>query len=316
MTEFKRTVTDPEAFGRVAVLMGGDSAEREISLKSGNQVLAGLKESGIEAHKLDATGDFLTTLQTGNFDRVFNILHGPGGEDGVIQGVLEVLGIPYTGSGVLGSALCMDKVLTKQIWSAVNLPSPPSLAVSDAAELGRVGREIGFPLCAKPVHEGSSLGMTKVDNEKQLEAAFLEAKRFEDFVLLEKWITGPEYTTCILDNRVMPIIRIETPREFYDYEAKYFSDSTRYYCPSGLDANAEKRFGELSMRAFEALKARGWGRVDFMLDEQGNPWLLEANTQPGMTDHSLIPMAASAIGIDFKELVWLILEETMYATRN
>ncbi len=316
MTEFNRAITDAKSFGKVAVLMGGTSAEREISLLSGGQVLSALKESGIDAHMVDATNDFIVRLQSENFDHVFNLLHGPGGEDGVVQGALEMLGIPYTGSGVLGSALCMDKVLTKQIWAATSLPTPPSLVASDDAELARIAGEIGFPVFAKPVYEGSSLGMTKVDNENQLAGAFKDAKKFGDEVLFEKWIGGGEYTACIVKNCVLPLIRIETPREFYDYEAKYFSDSTRYFCPCGLDPDTERRFAELSMRAFHAVKASGWGRVDFMLDEQGYPWLLEVNTQPGMTDHSLVPMAAHAVGMNFNDLVWLILEEAMHAARD
>ncbi|MFA7592587.1 MAG: D-alanine--D-alanine ligase [Thiohalobacteraceae bacterium] len=301
-------------FGKVAVLFGGVSAEREVSLLSGRAVLEALLRQGVDAHAVDVVDDtVLTTLKGGGFARVFIVLHGRGGEDGVIQGALETLGLPYTGSGVLGSALSMDKVRTKQIWQACGLPTPAFRVLTGASDLEATAAEIGFPLMIKPAHEGSSIGMSKVERYADLEAAWRLAAQFDRAVLAEAWISGPEYTASILGGRVLPLIRLETPRAFYDYEAKYCSDDTRYHCPCGLAADVEAAYQELALRAFGAVAASGWGRVDFMCDAAGQPHLIELNTVPGMTDHSLVPMAAQAAGIDLDALVLRILETTLVA---
>jgi D-alanine-D-alanine ligase len=294
-------------FGKVAVLMGGLSAEREVSLKSGAAVLAALQRRGVDAHGVDVGRDIVPVLAQGGFDRAFIALHGRGGEDGVIQGLLESLGLPYTGSGVLGSALSMDKVRTKQLWQAVGLPTPAGADLHAGTRWDEVVKTLGLPLAVKPVREGSSIGTTRVERLEQLEPAWRAAAQFDDRVMAEPWIQGPEYTVAILAGVALPVIRLETPRGFYDYNAKYEADDTRYHCPCGLDAEAESRLQALALRAFESLGAYGWGRVDVMVDGLGNPWLLENNTAPGMTDHSLVPMAARAAGIDFDELVWRIL---------
>jgi D-alanine-D-alanine ligase len=305
-------VRDASAFGRVAVLMGGASAERAISLLSGGAVLEALLARGVNAEAVDPSVDgALERLARGEFDRVFNILHGRGGEDGVIQGYLDTLELPYTGSGVLGSALSMDKLRTKQIWQSAGLPTPAFAVLSDAGDLETAARHVGFPMMIKPVHEGSSIGMTKVASEEQLESAWRAADEFDRQVLAERWITGPEYTAGILGRDMLPLIRLETPREFYDYEAKYQADSTRYHCPCGLDADTESSLQALSMEAFDLLGASGWGRVDFICDDAGQPWLIEVNTVPGMTDHSLVPMAAKVAGVDMAGLVWRILETSV-----
>ena len=298
-------------FGKVAVLMGGRSAEREVSLKSGNAVLAALQQRGVDAHGIDVSADIINVLQREKFDRVFIVLHGRGGEDGVIQGALQTLGLPYTGSGVLGSALSMDKILTKKIWLATGLPTLPFEVLHDSSDFLQVAERIGLPLAVKPVHEGSSIGATKLEQADQLEEAYKKAAQFDSEVMVEPWITGKEYTATILGNDALPLIRLETPRTFYDYEAKYQLDTTRYFCPCGLDAEKEKELQDMALKAFQVLGASGWGRVDIICDDKGDPWLLENNTVPGMTDHSLVPMAAKAAGIEFDELVWRILELTM-----
>jgi D-alanine-D-alanine ligase len=300
-----------ERLGRVAVLYGGHSAERAVSLKSGAEVLAGLQGRGVDAHGID-TGELgLRPLLDGGFDRVFIVLHGRGGEDGTLQGALETLGIPYTGSGVLGSALCMDKWRSKRLWAGADLPTAPFALISDRGELEAVARDIGFPMVIKPSREGSSIGMSIVHGLPELDTAWRAAAALDGEVLAERWIDGPEYTAAILGDRVLPLIRLETPNEFYDYEAKYESDSTRYHCPCGLRENEEAGLAQLCLDAFAALGGSGWGRVDLMLDSEGRPWLLEANTVPGMTDHSLVPMAARAAGMDFGELVLRILETSL-----
>lgn len=302
-------IADVKQLGRVAVLMGGWSAEREVSLKSGRAVHAALLRGGVDAHALDADTRILERLAGGGFDRVFIVLHGRGGEDGVIQGGLELLGLPYTGTGVLGSALGMDKVRTKLVWQGMGIPTPPHAVINrrgvDREEL--VGK-VGFPMAVKPAREGSTIGITRVDRLEDLDAACEAALRFDDLILAERWIDGDEYTVSILGEQVLPIIRIEPAAEFYDYEAKYLSDSTQYHCPCGLPPERESELAALSLDAFEAVGASGWGRVDLMLDEDGNAWFLEVNTVPGMTDHSLVPMAAAAAGIDFDELVLRILD--------
>ncbi|WJW75004.1 D-alanine--D-alanine ligase [Thiohalobacter sp. IOR34] len=296
-------------FGRVAVLMGGCSAEREISLKSGNAVLEALRRRGIDAQGLDAANEgLLAELQQGGYARAFIALHGRGGEDGVIQGALQTLGLPYTGSGVLGSALGMDKLRSKQVWQAAGLPTPPFVVAEAVDELARVADELGFPVMVKPAREGSSIGMSRVDSAAALPAAWEQARAYDSCVLIERWIEGEEYTVALLAGEALPLIRLETPREYYDYAAKYEADSTRYHCPCGLPADQETALQGLALAAFAAVDARGWGRVDLLLDAAGAPWLIEVNTVPGMTDHSLVPMAARAAGIEFDELVLRILD--------
>lgn len=299
----------PEAFGKVAVLLGGHSAERAISLKSGDAVLRALRQRGVDAHALDsAATDFVEQLMAGGFARAFNTLHGRGGEDGVVQGLLEYLGIPFTGSGVLGSALAMDKLRTKQLWQGIGLPTPAFCVLNSADDLARAVSEVGFPLMLKPVHEGSSIGMARVEREADLQQAWQVADQYDHEVLAERWVAGPEYTAAIVAGTALPLIRLETPRTFYDYEAKYRADSTRYHCPCGLPPQQEAQLQDLALRAFNAVAASGWGRVDFMLDGDAQPWLIEVNTVPGMTDHSLVPMAARVHGWDMPELVWRLLE--------
>lgn len=297
-------------FGKVAVLMGGRSAEREISLKSGAAVLAALLRRGVDAQALDPDERVLERLREGGFDRVFIMLHGRGGEDGVIQGALETIGMPYTGSGILGSALGMDKYHCKLIWRALGLPTPPFVCLRGEADLPQA-EALGFPLMVKPAHEGSSIGMGRAEDAASLRAAWKAAARHDGVVLAERWISGGEYTCAILDGQVLPLIRLETPHAFYDYEAKYLANSTRYHCPCGLAPEAERRFQVLALEAFQVLGCQGWGRVDLLTDQSGEPWLLEVNTLPGMTDHSLVPMAARAAGLDFDELVWRILSTSL-----
>lgn len=304
-------IQSAQAFGKVAVLMGGRSAEREISLRSGQAILDALQQRGVQALSLDAGGDdFVSQLGRGGFDRAFIALHGRGGEDGVVQGLLESLGIPYTGSGVLGSALSMDKLRTKQVWAGAGLPTPTFTVLQRDADLQAVPA-LGFPVMLKPVREGSSIGMTKVEQERDLKKAWQEASRFDREVLAESWVYGVEYTAAIVADTALPLIRLETPREFYDYEAKYLADTTRYHCPCGLLEDVESGLQDLAMRAFRAVGASGWGRVDFFVDAAQRPWLIEVNTVPGMTDHSLVPMAAQVYGWDMPELVWRILESSM-----
>jgi D-alanine-D-alanine ligase len=300
-----------QAFGKVAVLMGGRSAEREISLRSGQAVLDALQQRGVQALPLDAgDDDFVSQLRNGRFDRAFIALHGRGGEDGVVQGLLESLGIPYTGSGVLGSALSMDKLRTKQVWAGAGLPTPTFALLRREADLQTVPA-LGFPVMLKPAREGSSIGMTRVEQEQDLEQAWQEASRYDGEVLAESWVYGAEYTAGVVAGIALPLIRLETPRGFYDYEAKYHADTTRYHCPCGLPADVESGLQELAMRAFLAVGASGWGRVDFFVDAEQRPWLIEVNTVPGMTDHSLVPMAARVHGWDMPELVWRILETSV-----
>ncbi|RMG28440.1 MAG: D-alanine--D-alanine ligase [Gammaproteobacteria bacterium] len=296
-------------FGKVAVLYGGISAEREISRQGGQAVLASLRRQGIEAQGFDPArdGSLCRLVETG-CTRAFVMLHGRGGEDGVVQGALEALGLPYTGSGVLGSALAMDKYRTKRIWQAAGIPTPPARLVTDAAALEDAARAVGYPLIVKPVHEGSSIGMCRVDGPEALAPAWAAAAGADREVLLERWIEGAEYTVAILGERALPMIRLETPRTFYDFEAKYRAEDTRYLIPCGLPEAEERALAAQALAAFAAVGASGWGRVDLMVDAAGNPWFLEVNTVPGMTDHSLVPMAARAAGMDFDALVRAILE--------
>ena len=297
--------------GRVAVLFGGWSAEREVSLNSGDAVLQALLRRGVDAVGVDVDRDVLGRLEGQGFDRAFIALHGRGGEDGVIQGALEILGLPYTGTGVLGSALGMDKLRSKQVWLGAGLPTPPFAVIRQEEDLKAVPGGVGFPLMIKPAREGSSIGMAKVDDADVLERAWRAAGVYDREVLAERWIQGDEYTIAVLAGEALPVIRLETPHEFYDYDAKYRANDTLYHCPCGLPADVERQLQGLALRAFEALDARGWGRVDVMRDADGAAWLLELNTVPGMTDHSLVPMAARAAGMDFDELVWRILLEIM-----
>ncbi|MCL6554755.1 MAG: D-alanine--D-alanine ligase [Burkholderiales bacterium] len=295
-----------DEFGKVAVLLGGRSAEREISLKSGAAVLAALKEAGVDAHAFDPAEEELAGLAA--YDRVFIALHGRYGEDGTIQGLLELFGIPYTGSGVLGSALAMDKWRTKLVWQAAGIPTPRYALLDANTDFDAVVRELGLPLMVKPASEGSSLGMSKVMRAEDLPAAYATAARHDSLVIAEAFIAGTEYTAAILGERVLPLIRLETPRTFYDYEAKYFADDTRYLCPCGLPPEREAALQGLALQAFRILGCRGWGRADFIVDQAGTPWFLEMNTAPGMTDHSLVPMAARQAGLSFTQLVLRILE--------
>jgi D-alanine-D-alanine ligase len=291
--------------------MGGTSAEREVSLETGNAVCAALRRRSVDVHSIDTRDAFMRRLIEEKFDRVFIALHGRRGEDGVIQGALDTLELPYTGSGVLGSALAMDKVRTKWIWQSRGIPTPDFVVLRNEADLESVGQRIGFPVMIKPVHEGSSCGAGKVTRAQDLAQAWRAARALDEHVMAERWVDGAEYTVGILGSRVLPMIRLETPREFYDYEAKYLADTTRYICPCGLDAEAERRIGKMAMEGFEAVNAAGWGRVDLLVDNAGLPWFIEVNTIPGMTSHSLVPMAARQAGIDFDDLVIRILETSL-----
>lgn len=306
-------VTDPAAFGKVAVLLGGKSSEREISLLTGEAVHQALLRKGVNAHRLDPASDFPGALLRGGFDRVWIALHGRGGEDGTMQGLLTCLGLPFTGSGVLGSAIAMDKLRTKRLLAAVGVPTPKFRVLAGERDFGPAIADLGLPLIVKPACEGSSIGMSKVQRAEDLPHAFAAAARFGGEVFAEEWIAGAEYTAALLQGRVLPLIRIEAKAIFYDYQAKYFSDDTRYLCPCGLAPETEQRFAAVCAAAFGAVGATGWGRVDFMLGADGEAKVLEINTVPGMTSHSLVPMAAAAAGIGFDELVWRILETSLAA---
>ena len=293
---------------KVAVLLGGKSAEREVSLKSGSMVLAALRKKGVDAHPFDPAEKGLEQLIRERFERAFIALHGRFGEDGTVQAVLEWLGIPYTGSGVLASALAMDKLRTKRIWEADGLPTAPYVALGPDTNFSAAAKKLGLPIFVKPASEGSSVGMTKVRAAGKLRAAYEAAAKYDPVAIAEKFIDGPELTVAILGEQALPAIRIETPREFYDYEAKYHANDTRYLIPCGLSKAEEQRVQALCLRAFRTLGCRGWGRVDLMLNRRGKPYLLEINTSPGMTDHSLVPMAAKAVGISYEDLCVKILE--------
>jgi D-alanine-D-alanine ligase len=306
-----RRITDAADFGRVAVLHGGVSAEREVSLRSGGAVLEALRSRGVSAEGFDTRGADLDRLLRDGFDRVWIALHGPGGEDGTLQGALECLGLPYTGSGVLGSAIGMDKLRTKRLATAAGIASADTVVLRDAQDCRRALAELGVPLIVKPATQGSSVGMTKVTDAAQMEEAWERAAAVDRCVFAEAWITGAEYTVAILHRRALPAIRIEPATGFYDYEAKYLRNDTRKHCPAGLSAQAEAHLAALALAAFDAIGAEGWGRVDFMADNTGRPLLLEINTIPGMTAQSLVPMAARAAGIDFPELCWQVLETSL-----
>jgi D-alanine-D-alanine ligase len=312
-TRLKR-VTEPGAFGKVAVLFGGSSTEREVSLVSGHAVLAALLSRGVDATGFDPRDESLGALVEHGFDRAWIALHGPGGEDGGLQGALEMLGVPYTGSGVLGSALGMDKLRTKRLAAAMGVMTAESVVLRTLADCSLAVERLGLPLIVKPATQGSSVGMSKVTTAAEMEPAWRAAAAVDDVVFAEQWITGSEYTVSVLHRRVLPAIRIEAANAFYDYEAKYHRKDTRYHCPAGLSAPAEAHLASLALATFDAIGAEGWGRVDFMADQTGRPLLLEINTVPGMTDHSLAPMAAKAAGIDFNELCWQVLETSFVRT--
>jgi len=294
-------------FGKVAVLMGGLSAEREISLLSGNAVLSALKNKGVDAHGIDVSESVIADLEKENFQRAFIVLHGRGGEDGTIQALLKLMSVPYTGSGVMASSLAMDKLKTKQIWLAMGLPTPDFCILDSEQSCNLALEKLSLPLIVKPVLEGSSIGMSKVESEDELIPAWQKAQRCGGTVIAEHWIEGDEYTAAMLDDQVLPMIKLKTTHKFYDYDAKYEAIDTQYICPCGLSEEQEKEFAMLMTKAFNAVGASSWGRVDFMVDKNNQPWLIEVNTVPGMTDHSLVPMAAKQAGISFDELVLKIL---------
>ncbi len=305
-------ITDPKDFGRVAVLLGGTSSEREVSLDSGRNVLQALRARGIDAEPVDGVPALIRALLGKRFDRVFNVLHGShgGGEDGVVQGLLDALGVPYTGSGVLGSALSMDKIRSKQVWLALGLPTPRYVRLVPGDDVHAAARALGLPVIVKPACEGSSVGISRVFDEAGLDAAVALAARYPGELLMEQLIVGEEYTVGILGGTALPSIRIVPAGEYYDYHAKYVAEDTQYLCP-GLDGEAEQRIRALALRAFLAVGCSGWGRVDLMRDRDGNDWLLEVNTAPGMTSHSLVPKAARALGVSFEELCWRVLETSL-----
>ncbi|WP_312671445.1 D-alanine--D-alanine ligase [Pseudescherichia sp.] len=300
---------------KVAVLLGGTSAEREVSLNSGAAVLAGLREGGVDAHPVDPRDTDVTQLKSMGFDKVFIALHGRGGEDGTLQGLLELTGLPYTGSGVMASAISMDKLRSKLLWQGAGLPVAPWAALTrkefeqglSESVLQHIA-SLGLPLIVKPSREGSSVGMSKVDEAGALNAALALAFQHDEEVLVEKWLSGPEFTVAVLGEEILPSIRIQPAGTFYDYEAKYLSDETQYFCPSGLEAEREAQLRDLVLKAWTVLGCRGWGRIDAMQDRDGHFYLLEANTSPGMTSHSLVPMAARQAGLSFSQLVVRILE--------
>ncbi len=296
-------------FGKVAVLYGGKSAEREISIKSGSAVLAALKRKGVDAHAFDPRDQKLDQLLTQKFDRAFIVLHGRAGEDGSMQGALEQLGIPYTGSGVMASALAMDKWRTKLVWLAEGIPTPRYEMLSDSSAAADVVKCLGLPLMIKPAHEGSSIGISKVTSLEKFDSAYRAAREHDELIIAEQFIEGREITAAILDGEALPLIRIEAPQGDYNYHNKYFGNETKYHCPSGLSPQLEASIQVHALAAFHLVGCTGWGRLDLMLDSEDRPWFLEANTVPGMTDHSLVPMAARARGMEFDDLVLRILEK-------
>jgi D-alanine-D-alanine ligase len=307
----------PKEFGKVAVLLGGDSTEREISLLSGSAVLNALQRRGIDALAFDPSEQAIQNLVSGGFDRAWNILHGPGGEDGAIQGALEWLGIPYTGSGVLASALTMDKLKTKRVALGAGISVPEYAVLNGAGDLDAALRRVGLPMMVKPASQGSSVGITKVKTAAELAPAYTAAAGVDPVVFAEQFVAGPEFTVSMLQGRALPSIRIQPATEFYDYQAKYFRNDTQYHCPSGLAADEESALQNMAECAFRATDCRGWGRVDFMRDtDTGKFFFIEINTTPGMTDHSLVPMAAKQAGINFDELCWRVLETSLQRVRR
>ncbi len=313
MPEQRRVIRDATDFGRVAVMLGGDSSEREVSLDTGTAVLKALRSKGIDAHAWDPAEKSIVEFAGAGFDRVWIALHGPGGEDGALQGALQWLKIPYTGSGVMASAIAMDKIRSKQLFNAANIPTPDFAAVRTHEDASIAAENIGFPVIIKPSGQGSSVGMSKVFERSELRDAIDLALRYGDTVLLERCINGDEFTVGVLQGQALSSIRIVTPRVFYDYRAKYQSDLTEYVCKGTANEKEEQRYADLAVAAFNELGCTGWGRVDFMTGADGQPLVLEVNTVPGMTSHSLVPMAAREDGIDFEELCWRILE-TSFAT--
>lgn len=301
----------PSEFGKVAVLMGGQSAEREVSLESGKAVYAALRKEGIDAHTVDLNDKEFLQLMNNGFDRVFIALHGRGGEDGTIQGALETIGLPYTGSDVLSSALAMDKIRSKAIWRDAALSTPAVIELNQDSHWEAVVEKLKLPIMVKPVREGSSVGASKVIQAENLSVAWEQANKFDERVMAESWIEGDEYTVPVLNDIVLPAIKLETKRDFYDYQAKYEDDDTKYICPCGLDESMERTLGELSLQACKLLGVSGWSRVDFMIDKMNQPWLIEVNTVPGMTSHSLVPMGAKQAGLSFEQLVVQILATSM-----
>lgn len=295
-------------FGKVAVLLGGKSSEREISLMSGTAVLEALRRQGVDAHAFDTRERTLSEFASEQFDRAFVILHGRYGEDGTIQGALDLMGVPYTGSGVMACALAMDKWRTKLVWQASGIPTPRFELLTDDSDFAAMAKSLGLPLIVKPAREGSTIGLTRVSDARDVEKAYIEAVRHDPLVLAEQFIDGMELTAAILDKQSLPLVRIEAPGHNYDYNAKYFSDETQYFCPAGIDADLEDRIKRICADAYEVIGCRGWGRVDVMVDVRNQPWILEVNTVPGMTGHSLVPMAAKASGLSFDQLVMRILE--------
>ncbi len=298
---------DVKKFGKVAVLMGGLSAEREISLLSGNAVLSALKNKGVDAHGIDVDENIVQQLASDNYQTAFIVLHGRGGEDGSMQGLLELMSMPYTGSGVMASSLAMDKLKTKQIWLAMGLPTPDFRIIDSPKSCQQALHELSLPLIIKPVLEGSSIGMSKVECEEEMLPAWQKAQQCGGIVIAESWVEGEEYTAAMLDDQVLPMIKLKTTHKFYDYDAKYETNDTQYICPCGLSEQEETEFSQLATQAFNAVGATAWGRVDFMVDENNKPWLIEVNTVPGMTDHSLVPMAAEQANIRFDDLAVRIL---------
>jgi D-alanine-D-alanine ligase len=317
MNDANRRTSSAADFGKTAVLLGGDSSEREISLLSGNAVLAALKRRGVDAHAFDPLNKPIQALRSEGFDRVWIALHGPGGEDGAMQGALEWIGMPYTGSGVLASALTMDKLKTKRVVVGAGYAAPEYAVLSKEADLPAALAQIGLPMMVKPASQGSSVGMTKVKAAAELPRAYAEARAIDPIVFAEKFVTGDEYTVSILQGEVLPSIRIVPATEFYDYQAKYFRNDTQYFCPSGLNQKDEAELQAAALATFKVTDCHGWGRVDFMRDRITRQfYFIEINTTPGMTDHSLVPMAARQAGIDFEELVWRVLETSFSRGRK
>ncbi|MDW7534532.1 MAG: D-alanine--D-alanine ligase [Candidatus Nitrotoga sp.] len=303
-----RQLRHPAQHGKVAVLYGGSSAERDISIQSGAAVLGALLKSGVDAHPFDPSEQGLHKLLENGFQRAFIVLHGRLGEDGTIQGALELMGMPYTGSGVLASALAMDKWRSKLVWQAVGLPTPGYELLDVNSDLVAVAEKLSLPLFVKPVNEGSSVGISKVKKLSELRPAYVEAAKYDQLVMAEEFVSGGEYTVAILGKQALPVIKIESAKEFYDFEAKYLRNDTRYLCPSGLSQEKEVEMQRLALKSFALIGGSGWGRVDFLMDEANRPYLLEINTVPGMTDHSLVPMAARQAGMSFEQLVLNILD--------
>lgn len=304
-------IKQAKEFGRVAVLMGGSSAEKEISISSGNAVFEALQRQNIDVISIDINENPIPVLAGQKVDRAFNVIHGRGGEDGVLQSVLELMKIPYTGSGVMASALTMDKLRTKLCWQGSNLSTPKWFVLKNEEELDACIKNLGFPVIVKPSEEGSSIGMSKANNKDELKQALAVALEYQCDVYAEAWVKGEEYTVAVVNEEALPVIRLETPNEFYDFEAKYNSNTTKYHCPCGLSKEQENELQALALKACNSVGVTGWGRVDLFIDESNTAQLIEVNTVPGMTDHSLVPMAAKANGIGFDELVWRILESSV-----